>query len=86
MTADGRLPAESRRNYKGVFDALIQIRKDEGIKGLWRGTVATILRAMTANLTQLMTYDAAKAYTMDNCKIAIVTHLAVSVYVYNITY
>ncbi|XP_060859538.1 mitochondrial 2-oxoglutarate/malate carrier protein-like [Metopolophium dirhodum] len=68
MTADGRLPAESRRNYKGVFDALIQIRKDEGITGLWRGTVATILRAMTANLTQLMTYDAAKAYTMDNYK------------------
>ncbi|XP_001948394.1 mitochondrial 2-oxoglutarate/malate carrier protein-like isoform X1 [Acyrthosiphon pisum] len=66
MTADGRLPAESRRNYKGVFDALIKIRKDEGITGLWRGTVATILRAMTANLTQLMSYDEAKVYMMEN--------------------
>ncbi|CAI6357921.1 unnamed protein product [Macrosiphum euphorbiae] len=66
MTADGRLPPESRRNYKGVFDALIKIRKDEGITGLWRGTVATVLRAMTANLTQLMSYDEAKVYMMDN--------------------
>jgi len=70
MTADGRLPVESRRNYKSALDALIQIRKDEGIKGMWRGTVATMLRAMTANLTQLMSYDEAKVYMMENCKIA----------------
>lgn len=70
MTADGRLPVESRRNYKNALDALIQIRKDEGIKGMWRGTVATMLRAMTANLTQLMSYDEAKVYMMENCKIA----------------
>lgn len=74
MTADGRLPVESRRNYKNAFDALIKIRKDEGISGLWRGTVATMLRAMTANLTQLMSYDEAKVYMMDNCKIASYPH------------
>ncbi|XP_015371018.1 PREDICTED: mitochondrial 2-oxoglutarate/malate carrier protein-like [Diuraphis noxia] len=66
MTADGRLPKESRRNYKNAFDALIKIRKDEGVVGLWRGTVATMLRAMTANLTQLMSYDEAKVYMMNN--------------------
>lgn len=65
MTADGRLPEDSRRNYKHVFDALFKIQKDEGVKGLWRGTAATILRAMTANVTQLMSYDAAKAYLME---------------------
>jgi len=70
MTADGRLPQVDRRNYTSAFDALIKIRKDEGIKGLWRGTVATMLRAMTANVTQLMSYDEAKVYMMDNCKIA----------------
>ncbi|XP_025203359.1 mitochondrial 2-oxoglutarate/malate carrier protein-like [Melanaphis sacchari] len=68
MTADGRLPTESRRNYKHVFDALWKIRKDEGITGLWRGTAATVFRAMTANVTQLMSYDAAKVYMMDNYK------------------
>uniref|UniRef100_A0A2S2N6F5 Mitochondrial 2-oxoglutarate/malate carrier protein n=1 Tax=Schizaphis graminum TaxID=13262 RepID=A0A2S2N6F5_SCHGA len=66
MTADGRLPEESRRNYKHVFDALWKIRKDEGVTGLWRGTGATVFRAMTANLTQLMSYDAAKVYLMNN--------------------
>ncbi|XP_025190975.1 mitochondrial 2-oxoglutarate/malate carrier protein-like [Melanaphis sacchari] len=68
MTADGRLPAESRRNYKHVFDALWKIRKDEGITGLWRGMAATVLRVMTANVTQLMSYDAAKVYMMENYK------------------
>lgn len=68
MTADGRLPEVSRRNYKHVFDALWRIQKDEGVKGLWRGTTATVFRAMTANVTQLMSYDAAKSYLMKRCK------------------
>lgn len=68
MTADGRLPEESRRNYKHVFDALWKIQKEEGIKGLWRGTAATVCRAMTANVTQLMSYDAAKSYLMKTRK------------------
>ncbi|XP_025425116.1 mitochondrial 2-oxoglutarate/malate carrier protein-like [Sipha flava] len=65
MTSDGRLPKESRRNYKHVFDALLKIRKDEGIRGLWRGTVSSVIRAMTANVTQLMSYDSAKEYLME---------------------
>lgn len=68
MTSDGRLPDASRRNYKHVFDALITIKKDEGIKGLWRGTVASMYRAMTANVTQLMTYDLAKVYLKEKRK------------------
>lgn len=69
MTADGRLPEEKRRNYKHVFDALSKIGKDEGVKGLWRGTGATVSRAMVANMTQLMSYDATKEYMMENRKI-----------------
>jgi solute carrier family 25 oxoglutarate transporter 11 len=69
MTSDGRLPKESRRNYKHVFDALLKIRKDEGIRGLWRGTVSSVIRAMTANVTQLMSYDSAKEYLMEYRKI-----------------
>lgn len=30
MTADGRLPAAERRNYKGVFNALARITTEEG--------------------------------------------------------
>ena len=36
MTADGRLPPESRRGYKNVFDALFRITREEGIATLWR--------------------------------------------------
>lgn len=68
MTADGRLPPDSRRNYKHVFDALRTIHADEGVKGMWRGTVATVYRAMTANVTQLMSYDTAKKYFKENSK------------------
>lgn len=68
MTADGRLPEESRRNYKHVFDALLKIKKDEGLAGLWRGTAITVYRAMTANLTQLMTYGSSKEYLLEKRK------------------
>lgn len=68
MTADGRLPEDQRRNYKHVFDAVWRIRKDEGLSGLWRGTVPSVARAMTANVTQLMSYDSAKKYFTETCK------------------
>lgn len=36
MTADGRLPADQRRGYKNVFNALIRIAGEEGVPTLWR--------------------------------------------------
>ncbi len=42
MTADGRLPPESRRGYKNVFDALIRITREEGIVTLWRVRMAIV--------------------------------------------
>lgn len=30
MTADGRLPIAERRNYSGVFNALIRMTREEG--------------------------------------------------------
>lgn len=60
MTADGRLPAAERRNYKSVFDALGRVTREEGITTLWRGTIPTVGRAMVLNMAQLATYDQAK--------------------------
>lgn len=37
MQADGSLPADQRRNYKGVGDALTRIMKEEGISGIFKG-------------------------------------------------
>jgi len=60
MTSDGSLPAEKRRNYKSVFDALIRIYREEGIATLWRGATPTMGRAMVVNAAQLATYSQAK--------------------------
>ncbi|KOX79513.1 Mitochondrial 2-oxoglutarate/malate carrier protein [Melipona quadrifasciata] len=60
MTADGRLPPEQRRNYKNVFNAFTRISREEGVTTLWRGSVATMGRAVVVNVSQLATYSQAK--------------------------
>ncbi|XP_078034041.1 mitochondrial 2-oxoglutarate/malate carrier protein [Augochlora pura] len=60
MATDGRLPREQRRNYKNVFHAFAMIAKNEGILALWRGTIATMGRAIVVNISQLATYSQAK--------------------------
>ncbi|KAL1505281.1 hypothetical protein ABEB36_004879 [Hypothenemus hampei] len=60
MTSDGRLPPDQRRNYKNVFDALIRMLKEEGLKTWWKGAVPTMARAMVVNAAQLATYSQSK--------------------------
>ncbi|XP_054290928.1 mitochondrial 2-oxoglutarate/malate carrier protein-like [Macrosteles quadrilineatus] len=66
MTADGRLPAYERRNYKNIFDALRRIALEEGRKGVFAGLQPTILRAMVANTAQLVSYSQAKQILLSN--------------------
>lgn len=65
MTADGRLPAAERRNYKNVFNALFRIIKEEGLFTLWRGAIPTMGRAMVVNAAQLASYSQAKQMLLD---------------------
>lgn len=51
---------EQRRNYKNVFHAFSRIVKEEGITNLWKGTIATMGRAVVVNVSQLATYSEAK--------------------------
>eukprot|EP00918_Siedleckia_nematoides_P076857 GHVU01167988.1.p1 GENE.GHVU01167988.1~~GHVU01167988.1.p1 ORF type:complete len:290 (+),score=40.41 GHVU01167988.1:266-1135(+) len=60
LQADNTLPAAQRRHYKGAFDALVRVVKDEGLFTLWRGTGPTVARACAINLGMLTTYDQAK--------------------------
>lgn len=60
MQADGSLPADQRRKYKGVIDALMRIVKEEGVTTLWRGSMPTVYRAMAMNCGMLATYDQSK--------------------------
>ncbi|KAI8439824.1 hypothetical protein MSG28_013491 [Choristoneura fumiferana] len=56
MTADGRLPADQRRNYKNVADALIRIVRGGRAEAVARAT-PTVGRAMVVNAAQLSTYS-----------------------------
>lgn len=58
--ADGRLPPEERRNYRGLLDAIRRISATEGVATLWRGVGPTVGRGAVVSCTQLASYDQAK--------------------------
>lgn len=62
--SDNSLPPAERRNYKNVFDALGRIYSEEGLAGLWRGSVPTIARAMAVNCSHLVGYNESKEQLM----------------------
>jgi solute carrier family 25 (mitochondrial oxoglutarate transporter), member 11 len=62
--SDNNLPAAERRNYKNVFDALGRIYSEEGLAGMWRGSVPTIGRAMAVNCSHLVGYNESKEQIM----------------------
>ncbi|XP_068641481.1 mitochondrial uncoupling protein 5-like [Aristolochia californica] len=80
MQADGRLPAAQRRNYKSVVDAIGQMRKQEGLKSLWRGSSLTVNRAMIVTASQLASYDQIKETILERgvLKDGLGTHVTAS--------
>ncbi|NWZ68241.1 UCP3 protein, partial [Acrocephalus arundinaceus] len=57
--ASGALP-DSARRYSGTVDAYRTIAREEGIHGLWRGTLPNIARNVIINCGELVTYDLLK--------------------------
>ena len=60
MQADGTLPVDQRRNYRGVGHALMDIVKKDGVGGLFVGAGTTSIRAMALNMGMLASNDQAK--------------------------
>ncbi|XP_066444439.1 dicarboxylate carrier SLC25A8 [Eleutherodactylus coqui] len=54
------------RRYKGTMDAYKTIAKEEGMRGLWKGTAPNITRNALVNCTELVTYDLIKDALMDS--------------------
>lgn len=52
--------------YKSVFDGLRSIYKSKGIKGLFQGTDAAILRTGIGSAAQLPIYNLTKTYLLDH--------------------
>lgn len=51
------LSTEHAKRYCGTIDAYRTIAKEEGIRGLWKGTGPNIARSAIVNCTELVTYD-----------------------------
>ena len=67
MQAEGKRKMEGQPpRIRNVHDAFIQIYKDGGMKGLWRGSVVNVQRAALVSLGDLATYDFVKHYIMNN--------------------
>lgn len=54
------LSSGAGRHYNGTIDAYKTIAKQEGIRGLWKGTGPNIARNAIVNCTELVTYDLIK--------------------------
>lgn len=57
MSNDATLPANERRNYKGVVDTAQRIVKEEGVAAFWRGSTPFVQRAMMVGVFQVATLD-----------------------------
>ncbi len=60
MQGDSMKEQAQRRGYKNVFDALIRVAREEGLRTLWTGLVPNICRGMAMNVGQLACFDQAK--------------------------
>jgi len=57
MSNDSSLPANERRNYKGIMDTAQRIVKEEGVGAFWRGSTPFVQRAMMVGVFQVATLD-----------------------------
>ncbi|KAM7064896.1 putative mitochondrial transporter UCP3 isoform 1-T2 [Acridotheres tristis] len=55
-----RALSDSARQYSSTVDAYRTIAREEGIRGLWRGTLPNIARNAIINCGELVTYDLLK--------------------------
>ncbi|XP_033930408.1 mitochondrial uncoupling protein 3-like isoform X2 [Melopsittacus undulatus] len=51
---------DGARRYSGTVDAYRTIAREEGVRGLWRGTLPNIARNAIINCGELVTYDLIK--------------------------
>ncbi|XP_014931074.1 mitochondrial uncoupling protein 3 isoform X1 [Acinonyx jubatus] len=59
------LGAGSSRKYSGTMDAYRTIAREEGVRGLWKGTLPNITRNAIINCAEMVTYDIIKEKLLD---------------------
>ncbi|XP_003814722.2 putative mitochondrial transporter UCP3 [Pan paniscus] len=58
-------PSRSDRKYSGTMDAYRTIAREEGVRGLWKGTLPNIMRNAIVNCAEVVTYDILKEKLLD---------------------
>jgi len=61
MSADSRLEAAERRNYKNAVECILRVGREEGVLALWKGATPTVIRAMLLSSSTLAVYSECKA-------------------------
>ncbi|KAI5458627.1 mitochondrial carrier domain-containing protein [Mariannaea sp. PMI_226] len=69
MQNDNSLPPNQRQNYRNVLDALIRIRRQDGLSGFFRGVFPSSVRAGAATGCQLGSYDVIKQALIANASL-----------------
>ncbi|KAJ3123920.1 hypothetical protein HK098_001565 [Nowakowskiella sp. JEL0407] len=60
-----RMQSDSRMGrYTSPLNVFLEIMKERGIAGLWKGSIPSCVRAGLVNLGELVTYDSAKTQIM----------------------
>ncbi|POM81962.1 Mitochondrial carrier protein family protein [Cryptosporidium meleagridis] len=57
LQTNSLLPLSQQKCYKNVLQAIKCIIKEEGFFSMWKGSVPSIVRAMSINMGMLATYD-----------------------------
>uniref|UniRef100_H0WLQ1 Uncoupling protein 3 n=1 Tax=Otolemur garnettii TaxID=30611 RepID=H0WLQ1_OTOGA len=63
--ASVHLGPRSDRKYGGTMDAYRTIAREEGLRGLWKGTFPNITRNAIVNCAEMVTYDIIKEKLLD---------------------
>ena len=58
------LPVGHQHSYTGAWQGMYQVFREEGVRGLYRGATAAMLRVGVGSGVQLSTYDASKRFVV----------------------
>ncbi|KAJ3417611.1 hypothetical protein HDV05_000068 [Chytridiales sp. JEL 0842] len=63
-SAAGKIAVGTQYKYNGVWDALVQTVRQDGFKGLYRGSMLSMSRSIVGSGTNLASYSMMKEYLM----------------------
>ncbi|KAG1716797.1 hypothetical protein ID866_395 [Astraeus odoratus] len=66
MTSDSLKPVEKRYGYRNALTGLLNLVKEEGVKGFCRGLGTNTTRAILMNVSQVGSYDFIKTTLLQN--------------------